>query len=43
MIFQVLLSLYIETAYMKSISPNMKILSKLSALWIFSVIIVTIL
>lgn len=43
MIFEVLVSLYIETAYMKSISPELKVLSKLAGMWSFSTIIFTIL
>jgi hypothetical protein len=43
MIFEVLVSLYIESAFMKSISPELKILSKVAAMWTFSVIIFTIL
>jgi hypothetical protein len=43
MIFEVLISLYIESAFMKSISPELKILSKVAAMWTFSVIIFTIL
>jgi hypothetical protein len=43
MIFEVLISLYIESAYMKNISPELKILSKIAAMWTFSVIIFTIL
>lgn len=43
MIFEVLISLYIESAFMKSISPGLKILSKVAAMWTFSVIIFTIL
>jgi hypothetical protein len=39
MIFEVLISLYIESAFMKSISPELKILSKVAAMWTFSVII----
>ena len=43
MIFEVMVSLYIESAYMKSISPELKVLSKFAAMWTFSVIIFTIL
>jgi hypothetical protein len=43
MIFEVLVSLYIESAFMKSISLELKILSKFAAMWSFSTIIFTIL
>lgn len=42
MIFQILVSLYIETAYMKQVSPSMKILSKLTAFWTFNILILAI-
>jgi hypothetical protein len=43
MIFQLYVSLYIETAYMKSVSLPIKVLSKFCAMWLFATIIFTVL
>lgn len=43
MIFQLFVSLYIETAYMKNISLPMKILSKFCGMWLFVTIVFTVL
>lgn len=43
MIFQLFVSLYIETAYMKTVSLQVKILSKFCGLWLFATIVCTVL